>query len=483
MTKSRVTVFLFFAAIVLFFVKCEKTVPTPPTNTTPVVVNPPIADTGRINISVTNTRQKVDLIGGGCYFNSGQLVGHPDFNSVANWLWNDLNVNSFRIVLRNGGVEDVNDNSDPNVTDFSKFNFYANTNNRDQIIAAKKALSINPNIKIWAVILSPQKFLKTNNDVNLGGTINTAVPNVYEEFGEVIYAHLKNLKDSAITVEHITLMNEPDFVSNTIGYESAHFTTTLAQAVYTNTANWLKTKLPQVNIQVPKFTGADCLDVSKTPSYIQALRSSGNITHFTTHQYANSTPSAFSAAANLAGNEGLYQTENTPAFGLPAYPQTTELQAAFNLVDNFNEAFQGGTNGWLYFEWGRANPNSGSLVYTPYPGAAVRKKNYYTFQQYTKNILQQRYVPLQMSNVTNISAGEISAFTSGNKLDLHVMNKSLTAQNNVKITFDVNVSQVQVFRTNDFDDNKLISTESNVNKNNIVLNLAANSFTTIRVIW
>jgi O-glycosyl hydrolase len=466
----------------LVLMACNKTgAPAPPP--APPVVDTTTTVSGTITLNTAAVQQKIDLIGCGCYFNSGQLVAHPNFLTAANWLWNDLNVNAFRIVLRNGGVEDVNDNSDPNTTDFSRLNFIANTNNRDQVIAAKKAIQLNPNMKIWAIVLSPPKFLKTNNDVNNGGTINTSVPNVYEEFGEIVYAHLKNLKDSGVTVEYITLMNEPDFVSSNIGYESAHFTTTLAQTVYTNTANWLKTKLAATGISIPKFTGPDCLDVGKTPSYIQALNTTGNITHYTTHQYANSTNTAFAAASAAAGNKGLYMTENTPAFGLPAFPQTTELTVAFQLVDNMNRAFQGGSNGWLYFEWARANPNSGSLVYTPFPGAAERKKNYFAFQQYIANIIGQQYLPTVLSGTTNFTANDVSAFSSAGKTDIHILNKNLGATSSIKLNVDVNIKTIMVYRTDEVDNNKLVISETNVNKNNYIVNVASRAFTTIRITW
>jgi O-glycosyl hydrolase len=156
---------------------------------------------GNITVNIGDTKQTIDLIGAGTYFYSGHLVnGITNYTTATNWLYQDLNVNVFKIVLWATNVEDVNDNSDPNVTDFSKFNFTANSNLVTQITLAKRAIALNPNIKIWAIVLSPPKFLKTNNSVTNGGTLNASYANAYNEFGEFIFAHLKHLKDNRITV-------------------------------------------------------------------------------------------------------------------------------------------------------------------------------------------------------------------------------------------------------------------------------------------
>jgi O-glycosyl hydrolase len=188
---------------------------------------------GSITVNIGSPQQTVDMIGAGTYFYSGHLVnGITNYSTASNWLWQDLNVNVFRIVLWANGVEDLNDNNDPNNTNFSQFNFTSNTNLVTQITAAKKAISIDPNIKIWALVLSPPKYLKTNGSVTNGGTLNSLYANAYNEFGEFIYAHLKHLKDNNVNVSYLSFMNEPDYPSSAVNYDAAEFTPTQAGNVY-----------------------------------------------------------------------------------------------------------------------------------------------------------------------------------------------------------------------------------------------------------
>jgi O-glycosyl hydrolase len=436
---------------------------------------------GSITVGISTPKQKVDLMGAGCYFYSGHIKSLTNYNDATTWMWGDLNINAFKIVLRSQGVEDVNDNTDPNNTDFTKFNFTANSNNVDQIAAAKRAIALKPGIKIWAIVLSPPKYLKTNGSVTNGGTLKTSVSKAYDEFGEFVYAHLKNLKDNSITVSYISLMNEPDFNGANIAYESAEYTTSQAQSVYTSTGDWLQSKLPGVSITVPAFVGPEVLDVTKASGYITALNNSGNMGFFTSHQYANSSEANFTNASTTAGSKGLYMAEWHAGFGLGATPD--ELTSAFDLTNKFNDAFRGGAKGWMYFEWGSPGVNFSGLVNTPFGGTGERKKNYYVYKQYTDRLLNLSYIPTTLSGITNFGASNVSAFTKPREAEVHVMNWNADAQNRVRLNFGGNFSGIKIYRTSATENNKLIWTQDNVNLNYYDVDFAGRSFTTVRITW
>lgn len=469
----------------MFGIACNKSAqeqPEPISGKKEVLMAAGVETGGTIDVALNSPQQTVDLLGGGCYFYSGHIVnGISNYTDAANWLWGNLHVNVFRIVLRADGVEDVNDNADPGMTDFSKFNFTGNSNLVDQITAVKKARSINPNIKVWAIVLSPPKYLKTNNSVNYGGTLNASVSNAYAEFGEFVYAHLKNLRDADVTVDYLSLMNEPDFNSTGIGYESAEFTPAQAQAVYSQTGNWLKTKLPSVGLVSPKFTAPDCINVNSIANYAGPLNTSGNLDMFTAHQYGGSSAANFASAAAIAGAKGLYMTEWHAGFGMGSTPD--ELTAAFDLVNKFHDAFRGGAKGWLYFEWGNPETNFGGLLFTPWGQPAVRKKNYYVYKQYTDYLVNERYAPTTLTGIVNFGADNVSAFLGNNRADMNVVNWNANAQNRVRFNFGRNISSIRIYRTSATEDNALIWSQDNVNLDYYYVDFPGKSFTTIRVTW
>jgi len=487
MIKTAFAVLLLFLLFVI--VSCKKNTLDSSTSENSTVRSEKLTSTGdtsggSINIDIGFPQQKVDMVGAGCYFYSGHLVnGITNPDTAANWLWKNLNVNVFKIVLWAGGVEDVNDNSDPNVTDFTKFNFTSNSNLVTQITAAKKALSINPNIKIWAIVLSPPKFLKTNNNVNYGGTLNTTVANAYAEFGEFIYAHLKNLQNNGITVSYLSMMNEPDDTADApnINYDSADFTPVQADSVYKYTGNWLKGKLPEYGITVPQFASPDCISVTDVGNYTSSLNDSGNINFFTTHQYENSSAANFATASAAAGSKGLYMTEFHAGFGMGNTPDS--LVAALDLINKFHDAFHGGAKGWLYFEWGAPTSNFGGLLYTPWGAPAQRFKNYYAYQQFTANLLGESYIATHVNNITKFGSDNVSAFTVSNHADINIVNWNTYAQNRVQLNFGGNIKTINIYRTSATENNKLIWSATNVNLNYYLVDFPGKSFTTVRITW
>jgi O-glycosyl hydrolase len=437
---------------------------------------------GSITVNIGSPQQTVDMIGAGTYFYSGHLVnGITNYSTASNWLWQDLNVNVFRIVLWANGVEDLNDNNDPNNTNFSQFNFTSNTNLVTQITAAKKAISIDPNIKIWALVLSPPKYLKTNGSVTNGGTLNSLYANAYNEFGEFIYAHLKHLKDNNVNVSYLSFMNEPDYPSSAVNYDAAEFTPTQAGNVYSSTGSWLLTKLSSVGIAEPQLVSPDCISVTATNNYVTPLNNSGQIDMFSTHQYVNSSQANFSAASNAAGSKGLYMTEWHAGFGMGTNPD--ELTAAFDLVNKFHDSFRGGVKGWLYFEWGNPETNFGGLLYTPWGNNAIRKKNYYVFKQFTDYLLGEKYVSTTLNGITNFGSDNVSAFTVSTRADINVVNWNTDAQNRVRLNFGRNIKTIEIYRTSATESNQLVWSQNNVNLNYYDVDYAGKSFTTVRVTW
>jgi O-glycosyl hydrolase len=473
--------YLFLLLTGLFFIQCEKEIPTP-------VIKPPTGDTtklkptGSIDINLNDKKQVIDLIGAGTYFYSGHVMALANVNDAFNWLYKDLDVNAFKIVLRSDKIEDVNDNANPDSTDFSKFNFEASGNTVTQLAMVKKALSINPNLKIWAIVLSPPKYLKTNRNTNNGGTLDANVPNAYEEFGEIVYAQLKYLKNNGVDVSILSLMNEPDFGSTTIGYESAEFTPAQTVAVYTKTTKWLKDKLPGYGLKVPKFAGPELIGVTSTAKYHSALEAAGaNIDMYTAHHYSQSSIANFSSASSLVGNKGLYMSEWHTGHGMGSSP--SEMPAAFDLVNKFHHAFKGGSKGWLYFEWGNPIMNFGGILFTPFNGTAERRKNYYVFKQFCSGILNSSYVPTTLSTGMVISNDNVSAFVGNTFANVHVVNTTDTEQKNVAINVGKTIKSVNIYVTDFANDNVLIKTISNVNANSVNIDIKAATYTTVQIIF
>jgi glucuronoarabinoxylan endo-1,4-beta-xylanase len=149
--------------------------------------------------------------------------------SFVNTLTSDLGVSILRDDIPSS-FEIVNDNSDPRVTDLSKFNLNNNVAGIDGKLADHipylKDMHKAGLEKLIVSIWSAPPWMKTNNKINNGTTQNsapaynqnpTAADNqlrtdMYEEFAEMCVAYVKIIKqETGIDLYALSIQNEPRF--------------------------------------------------------------------------------------------------------------------------------------------------------------------------------------------------------------------------------------------------------------------------------
>lgn len=471
--KSLLTTLLIFT-----FISCENTDITSETNTTRETVEK--ASGGKITVNLNSTGKTASFFGAGHYFWSGHLMnGISNKNNAHNWIWRDLNVNVTRIVLR-AGAEKTNDNNNPDNLNFSAFDFTSNSNNVDQIAAVKKAKEKKSNIKVWAVVLSPPNFLKTNNSELGGGTLRYInFDTEFKEFAEFITAHLKHLKNEGVIVDYLSIMNEPDI---DLDHEDASFDPDWAWWTYRKTIPFLISKLNSENIKIPIIAGAETLSVGNADTYIDKVKNAySNTGVFTTHQYGGNTGSNWRDAANAAGSKPLIMSEYHTGHGQGNNPP--DLTSGLNLSQKMIDAFRNGASGYLNFEWGGPGANFTGLLRTPWGQNAERKKNYYTYKQFTDGILNKKVVNPSTSGISNFSSANTIAFTSGRTVYIHVMNWNSDGQYNVRVEIGKTIKDIEIWRTSQNENRKSIWSQSNVNLNYYNVNFAPRSMITMKITW
>src|SRR5260370_18102241 len=107
------------------------------------------------------------------------------------------NVYSFDDNTANGGV------ADPTLANFSIAH-----DQTDIIPFLKMAIQANPQIKIMANPWSPPGWMKTSNNMIGGSLLST----MYDPFAQYFVQYIKAYKSAGITIDYISLQNEPLFV-------------------------------------------------------------------------------------------------------------------------------------------------------------------------------------------------------------------------------------------------------------------------------
>ena len=96
-------------------------------------------------------------------------------------------------------------------TDFPLAKFDLGQDKKDVIPVMKEILAINPNIKILSSPWSAPVWMKTNDRVK-GGALN---PECYDVYARYFVKYIQEMKKEGITIDAITIQNEPINANNT----------------------------------------------------------------------------------------------------------------------------------------------------------------------------------------------------------------------------------------------------------------------------
>ena len=96
-------------------------------------------------------------------------------------------------------------------TDFALAKFDLGQDKKDVIPVMKEILAINPNILIVASPWSPPVWMKTNGRVKAG----SLKPECYDVYARYFVKYIQEMKKEGITIDAITIQNEPINANNT----------------------------------------------------------------------------------------------------------------------------------------------------------------------------------------------------------------------------------------------------------------------------
>jgi len=182
-----------------------------------------------VTINASQKFQTMEGFGGfgakDVYWSNGPFTGAQFVDDLIN----DLGLTILRDNIPTN-FEITNDNSDPNITDLSKFNINNNTTGHDgkladhlQFLKDMKTAGLQ---KLIVSIWSPAPWMKYNNKISNGTNQNSAPAytnapdantnqlktDMYQEFAEMCVAYIKIIKqETGIDVYALSLQNEPRF--------------------------------------------------------------------------------------------------------------------------------------------------------------------------------------------------------------------------------------------------------------------------------
>ena len=316
--------------------------------------------------------------------------------------------------------EPQNDNADSWTPEFDEANFAYCEHTLAIAKAAKERL---PEIEFVATLCTPPAWMKTNNDVSGGGNAKATLKPKHElELAEYVWAFLAHMARNGAPVQYVAVSNECDWPHDQPGC----FFTPEAHAVLFKAVGGYLEKMATKFPDVPRATlvGPNTLSApGAAASYLPAMARTGGkyVKVIAAHDY-DPRGDRWGALRKLAGSKPVWMTEwcardedNSPG----------QINSATEYARAMHEAFTGGVNVWMAYDWVYPPRKGGeALIHVEWGADYELKKPYWVFRQWATPLvpgMRLVQVSTDPKAATNVRA---TAFLSADKKSLvvHVVN-------------------------------------------------------------
>ena len=386
-----------------------------------------------IVIDTTTTYQTMDGFGAALTGSSAYLINNmkpADRNKLLTELFDPekgIGINYLRLTIGSSDFS-LGTYSYCDEADITKFAI-PQQDKQDLIPVLKMILAINPSIKILASPWSAPAWMKSNNSMN-GGSLKGE--SVYNDFAEYFVKYVKAFEAEGITIDAITIQNEPMY--ETSGYPTMKMLWTEENAII---RDYLGPKFVQNNIKTKIIIWDHNFDMSYYPMNILNDANTRKYVAGTGWHGYGGTPAAIDDVQAKNPDKDVYFTEQSGG----GWNTDTRIGNAFYYMKEFLMATvnRGSKN---FLMWNLAlNPNHGPTTNTTggcqdcrgvvtinSDGTYVRNSEYFLIGQFSKFV---RLGALRVKNsCNNLPSGiTVSSFmnTDGSKV-LVVLNQSGSSQ-------------------------------------------------------
>jgi O-glycosyl hydrolase len=295
--------------------------------------------------------QTLDGMGCGAIFYEGHITSLAARGKAAEQeqLYDDMfakvRTDFLHLMIRHDH-EPQNDNADPYDPQF-KDEWFAYAEKTAAICAAAKKRQ--PAMKLYATLYSPPPWMKTNGEVSAGGKkLGTLLPNLELEFAEFCWAFLEWMHRHGQTIDYLSITNEPDWPHTQPG---CCFTPQAHAALFAKVASYLDTmatkhpEVPRVKLVAPNVLSAvSCAEKWLPPLFEQA---GASVDVVGAHDY-DRRGDRWHTLTDKAAGRPVWLTEwcvNGPDKSPNLYHSASQYWLAMT------EAFNGGANAWMAYDW------------------------------------------------------------------------------------------------------------------------------------
>jgi O-glycosyl hydrolase len=378
----------------------------------------------RITVDPAKLRQEYQGLGCGVMFYEGHVtsLAARQKDQRQRELYDDMFKNvptRYLNLMIRPNHEPKNDNADPWTPAFDAANFkYC----EHTLAIAKAAKERQPEIELVATLLTPPPWMKTNNAESGGGQAKATLrPKLELEYAEYIWAFLAHMAKGGAAVKYVAICNEPDWPHEQPG---CYFTPEAHAELFAIVGDYLE-KMAVKFPDVPKaiLVGPNTLSApGAVKSYIPAMqrRAGKYVSVLASHDY-DMRGDRWGDLRRLAGKRSVWMTEWCAR---DADESPGQINSATEYARAMYEAFAGGANVWMAYDWVYPPGKGGeALIRVDWGNNYELKKPYWVFRQWASALSSGMHV-LE----ANVAAGEkdvkATAFGSadGKSIVIHLVN-------------------------------------------------------------
>lgn len=383
-----------------------------------------------VKVTPAKTRQTLQGMGCGAIFYEGHVtsLAARDKKERQEQLYDEMfgkfRTDFLHLMIRHDH-EPQNDNADPYQPDFKpEWLDYA----KHTIAICEAAKKRQPAMQLYATLYTPPVWMKTNNDPSAGGEARaTLKPGMELELGEYCWAFLAWMHRHGQTVHYLSIANEPDWPHTQPGYcltAKAHAELFAKVAGYFEAMAKRHPEVPQVKLVAPNLLSAVSSADDWVPPLIQ--KAGKSLAVVGSHDY-DRRGERWDKLVKAAKGRPVWMTEwcvngEDKSEGL--------INSASDYWLAMSEAFNGGVNAWMAYDWVYPpRPGGEALIHVDWGNDYKLTKIYHGYRQWCAPLvpgMKSAAVELSGPGATEISKPGVkaAAFVSsdGKRLAIHVAN-------------------------------------------------------------
>ena len=351
------------------------------------VLAPLQAASTQVTVEASKTLQSFDGLGCGAIFYEGHMTSLAARNKpeeqekLYDAMFKEVRTDYLHLYIRHDH-EPQNDNADPWTPAFKDgdFKYCEHT-----LAICKAALQRQPQMKFYATLYTPPAWMKTNDDVSGGGAQKGTLKKGLElELGEYIWAFLDHMKRNGVEMHYLSIANEPDWPHTQPSYfldPDQH------AALFAKVADYL-TEMAKRHPEVPrpKLVGPNGLSaIDAAERYLPPLlRKAGQQLDIVgSHDY-DRRGDRWKTLTKAAKGRPVWGTEWC-VNGPDDSPGLIRSAAEFWLA--MSEAFNGGANVWMAYDWVYPPRQGGeALIHLEWGESWEATRIYHGFRQFASKL-------------------------------------------------------------------------------------------------